>query len=65
MFAHQIKIKRLKRLTKMYNDTGLIAKVHGNAGTVAKNVTSFSDSVCCKIFAQLRRTTCHNLARQK
>ncbi|KAG8266542.1 hypothetical protein J6590_108221 [Homalodisca vitripennis] len=44
MFAHNIKIKRLKRLTKMYNTSGLIATAHGNTGKVKKNVTSFKDT---------------------
>lgn len=45
MFCHQIKVKRLKRLLKMYNDNGLVAKVHhGNAKKIAKNSTSFSDT---------------------
>lgn len=44
MFCHQIKVKRLKRLLKMYNDNGLVAKAHGNANKIAKNATSFSDT---------------------
>lgn len=44
MFCHQIKIKRLKRILKMYNDSGLVAKVHGNAKKIAKNATSFTDA---------------------
>lgn len=44
MFSNNIKIKRMKRLTKMYNESGLISKVHGNAGKVPKNVTSFCDT---------------------
>lgn len=40
MFAHNIKMKRFKRLTKVYNGSGLIAKQHGNAGKMAKNVTT-------------------------
>lgn len=44
LFCHQIKVKRLKRLLKTYNENGLVARVHGNANKVAKNVTSFTDT---------------------
>lgn len=44
MFCHQIKVKRLKRLKKMYNDNGLVAKVHGNTMKKAHNVTTFMDT---------------------
>lgn len=44
MFAHNVKIKRFKRLTSQFNKTGFIAKEHGNTGKLAKNVTSFSRS---------------------
>lgn len=41
LFAHQIKIKRFKRLTKHYNDVGLISKSHGNSGRCPSNKTPF------------------------
>lgn len=44
MFAHHIKVKIFKRLTKMYNDSGIIAKPHGNTGRSPMNVTSFERS---------------------
>lgn len=44
VFCHQIKIKRIKRLTKFYNEKGLIAKVHGNTGKTTKKVTNFRDT---------------------
>lgn len=44
MFGQNIKIKRLKRLTKMYNATGLVAKEHGNTGRLKKHTTSFPDT---------------------
>lgn len=44
LFAYQIKVKKLKCLTKMYNDTGLTVKLHGNAGKVIKNITVFADT---------------------
>lgn len=44
MFGHQIKIKRMKRLLKMYNSTGIIVKEHGNTGKIKHKMTSFSDT---------------------
>lgn len=34
----------------MYNNTELVAKVHGNANKVANNVTTFTDSDYVKTF---------------
>lgn len=66
MFGNLIKIKRLKRITKMYNSTGLVAVEHGNAGKLKKNTTSILDTeYIVKIFKQLRRTAGYNTAWSK
>lgn len=41
LFGHNIKIKKLKRLKKMYKDSGLVTKDHGNTGKANKRVTKF------------------------
>lgn len=44
MFCHQIKIKRMKRLTKHFNENGIASKPHGNTGKLSKKVTHFKQS---------------------
>lgn len=50
-------VKRLKRLTKMYNATGLVEKEHGYTGLLRKHTTTFPETPFVVTFL-------HNYAEQ-